>query len=105
MDKIKFYHSKAWERKRAAVLKRDGYMCRISKRYGKHREAQTVHHIFPLDEYPEYRLESWNLISLSTEVHNKMHDRITNDLTEAGKDLLRKTARARGMEIPERYKT
>ena len=69
------------------------------------RPAQTVHHIFPREDFPEYSLASWNLISLTNEVHNKMHDRNTRELTEAGKDLLRRTARARGMEVPERYRT
>lgn len=99
-----FYKTKRWEKKRAAVLRRDGYMCRISKRYGKRREASTVHHIFPAEYFPEYIWESWNLISLCADEHNRMHDRKTHELTEYGKKLLRRTARARGMEIPERFR-
>ena len=53
-----FYRTKRWERLRAAVLRRDGYMCQASRRYGKRVEATTVHHIFPRDEFPEYQWEA-----------------------------------------------
>ena len=43
-----FYQSGIWKRKRAMILRRDGYMCQLSKRYGKRVEAEVVHHIFPL---------------------------------------------------------
>ena len=98
-----FYKSKKWLRLRSAVLRRDGYMCQLSKRYGKMLEANTVHHIFPRDEYPEYELEAWNLISLTTEMHNKLHDRTTNKLTEDGIKLLKRTAQKNDIRIPLRY--
>ena len=72
---------------RERVLKRDNYMCQYSKRYGKRVQADTVHHIYPADKYPEYRYCEWNLISLSNEAHNKMHDRNKGELTEEGKRL------------------
>ena len=68
-----FYTSTAWKNKRAAILSRDGYMCRECKRYGRQRPATTVHHIKHFDEYPELALESDNLISLCEACHNKMH--------------------------------
>ncbi|MFR3430829.1 MAG: hypothetical protein ACLTTH_12420 [Holdemanella porci] len=37
----------------------------ISKRYGRRVEAEVVHHIYPADEYPEYRFCDWNLISIA----------------------------------------
>lgn len=98
-----FYKTKRWERLRESVLRRDGYMCRESARFGKRKSANTVHHIFPRDIFPEYEWEPWNLISLAGDVHDEMHDRQTGALTEKGKDLLRRTARRRGMEIPTRY--
>ena len=98
-----FYNSKKWLRLRASVLRRDGYMCQLSKRYGKMREATTVHHIFPRDEYPQYELEAWNLISVSTEMHNRLHDRVTNQLTAEGIDLLKRTARRNKINVPLRY--
>ena len=72
-------------------------MCQESKRYGRAVPANTVHHIFPRDEYPEYELEPWNLISLSTKAHDEMHDRNTGRLTEKGRRLLDRTAREQGI--------
>ena len=88
-----FYKTKRWERLRKAILARDGYRCQYNSRYGKNVSANTVHHIFPAEDYPQYRWESWNLISLSHEAHNMMHDRNTNELTDAGRELLERTAR------------
>ena len=96
----KFYESTKWKRKRAAILRRDGYKCQLSKRYGKSVEATTVHHIFPLEDYPEYALCDWNLISLSAKQHDTLHDRATGRLTAKGMELLRRTARARGIPPP-----
>lgn len=97
------YKSRRWVKLREAVLKRDGYSCQIAKRYGKMIQANTVHHIFPADEFPEYAFKPWNLISLSAEAHNMMHDRTTNELTDTGKDLLKRTARKNDVLIPVRY--
>ena len=95
----KFYHSKRWERKRAFILRRDGYKCQISKRYGKAVPATTVHHIFPREDYPQYQWKDWNLISVSTEVHNRLHYRQTQTLTEEGLKLKERTARIRGLAL------
>ncbi|MCQ2113333.1 MAG: HNH endonuclease [Bacteroidaceae bacterium] len=43
------------------------------RRYGKKREATTVHHIKHLDEFPELAFDDKNLISLCGKCHNKMH--------------------------------
>lgn len=99
-----FYRLPRWERLRAAILRRDGYMCRESMRYGKRAEATTVHHIFPRDAFPEYQWEPWNLVSLAGDVHDQMHDRASGELTEKGAELLRRTARRQGIEIPARYR-
>lgn len=87
------YKSKRWIRIRRAILARDGYMCQESKRFGKNVPANTVHHIFPADEFPQYAFAEWNLISLSAKVHDEMHDRNSNKLTQKGLDLQRRTAR------------
>ena len=50
-----------------------------------------VHHIYPVDEYPEYAYCLWNLISLSQSMHNTLHDRNTNKLTAEGVALMRRT--------------
>lgn len=80
-----FYKSTKWKRKRNNILKRDDYMCQESKRYGKTVSATTVHHIYPLEQYPQLALVDWNLISFSANKHNAMHDRDTHELTELGK--------------------
>lgn len=98
-----FYKTARWERVRRVVFRRDGYQCQLSKRYCRIRPAEVVHHIFPLEEFPEFAFATWNLISLTRAMHNSLHDRNTDELTKAGRDLLRRTARKRGMEIPERY--
>lgn len=85
-------------------MRRDRYVCQLSKRYGKLVQADTVHHIFPVEFFPEYAWQDWNLISLSNRMHNACHDRDTHELSQIGVDLLKRTARKRGMEIPERYK-
>lgn len=98
-----FYADDKWKRKRLSVLKRDGYQDQVEKRYGKTREATIVHHIFPLDEYPEYKMADWNLISVSIATHNRLHDRETDELTEMGVELLRRTARRNNIPVPYKY--
>ena len=85
-----FYKSKQWEHKRDSILRRDSYTCQLCKRYGRMTGAGHVHHVYPFEQYPEYALESWNLISLCQQCHNKMHDRDTHELTEEGRRLQRK---------------
>ena len=67
------YTSTRWKRKRAAILRRDGYKCQHCKRYGRVVEAAEVHHIKHADEYPELVWENNNLISLCHACHNKQH--------------------------------
>ena len=67
------YHSPRWKRKRAAILRRDGYLCQECKRYGKRRQATTVHHIRHADEYPELAYTDSNLVSLCSTCHQKAH--------------------------------
>jgi 5-methylcytosine-specific restriction endonuclease McrA len=99
-----FYKSRRWRLLRKSVLRRDGYVCQWSKRFGKRVDADTVHHVFPRDEFPEYQWETWNLVSLAGCVHDQMHDRVTGALTDKGVELLRRIARERGLEIPRRYR-
>lgn len=84
------YKSKRWEHKRTAILSRDSYSCRWCKRYGKNVDASHVHHIYPVEFYPEYAYCNWNLISLCKACHNAMHDRDTHEITSTGKILQRK---------------
>lgn len=81
---MNFYKTKKWKNKRAVILRRDEYECRHCKRYGNTTLANTVHHVYPLEYYPQHKLNSKNLISLCGECHSKMHNRITNELTAEG---------------------
>ena len=85
------YSGMKWKRKREKILKLDGYMCQVSRRYGKNVQARVVHHIYPAKSYPEYAWEDWNLISVSQAVHNQLEDRQTGELTAAGLELMRHT--------------
>lgn len=93
------YKSKRWRKLREKILRRDGYMCQASLRYGRHTEADTVHHIFPVSKYPEYAWEPWNLISLSAAEHNAMHIRESEELTDKGQKLLERTARTNQISL------
>lgn len=88
------YHSRTWRKIRAAVLRRDEYLCQECRRFGKSAEANTVHHILPAEDcagkHESFKFDSVNLISLCGGCHNAMHDRDTGELTAAGKDLLRR---------------
>lgn len=81
------YNRSTWKKIRNSVLIRDGYICQYYKRYGLTKEATTVHHIFPVENYPYLKYKKWNLISLSSEAHNKMHDRYSHKITKDGRDL------------------
>lgn len=85
-----FYATKRWKRKRLKILRRDQYKCQEAKRFGKFEEATTVHHIYPVEEYPELGYTDWNLISVSGERHDTFHDRTTGKITEKGKYWQRK---------------
>ena len=98
-----FYKSAKWKRKREVILRRDEYLCRESKRYGKTEPATTVHHIYPFELFPELALVEWNLLSLSAQRHNAMHDRDTHEITELGKawqDRFLETLEYLGCEAP-----
>lgn len=85
------YQSGKWKKKRKKILRLDGYICQIAKRYGRIEEATVVHHIYPADEYPEYAWCDWNLISVSLATHNKLENRETGELTRTGMELQRRT--------------
>ena len=68
-----FYKSSRWKKKREHILRRDRYLCRNCRRYGRIRERTEVHHIKHRDEYPELWFEDSNLVSLCHACHNKEH--------------------------------
>ena len=78
------YNSRRWAAKRSSILKRDRYRCRECRRFGEAVDASVVHHVWPVENWPEYAWYSWNLISLCASCHNAMHDRETRALTDKG---------------------
>lgn len=86
-----FYKHSKWLALRERALKRDKFLCQMSLRYGKRCDAQMVHHIWPRDRYPQYQYCLWNLISLTKAEHEKLHDRTSQQLTDSGESLRRRT--------------
>lgn len=73
----KFRNTKAWMRKSQEIRERDRYLCKVCLR-GKYNTFNTfnyksleVHHIIPINEDYNLRLENDNLITLCS-FHHKM---------------------------------
>ena len=104
---MNFYRTKSWEILRERILRMDGYVDQVALRlYGRRLEANTVHHIYPRREYPQFSLAPWNLVSVSDATHNALENRTTGELSELGKQLQRLTApgvdwRRRGSPRPD----
>lgn len=79
-----FYKTKRWRKKREVVLRKHDYSCKESKQYGNTKPAEVVHHIYPLENYPELAYEDWNLIPLTNGIHNTFHERVTNEIIGRG---------------------
>ena len=92
-----------WTKLREYVLRRDRYLDQVALRYGKRIEANTVHHVFPRELFPQYTYEAWNLISVSHATHNKLHVRDSHKLTEEGWNLLVRVARKNNIERSEEH--
>lgn len=88
MARNSFYQTQKWKQIRERVLRRDTYQCAECARYGRNRQATTVHHVIPLLWCAMHNavlaLASRNLISLCDECHNAMHNRQTEELTPRG---------------------
>lgn len=100
MKPIKTYKEHRWVVLRKRILARDKYTDQVWKRYGKYKNADIVHHIFPVEYFPEYQYEEWNLISVAKSTHQQLHDRDNDQLTDMGKELLIRTARKRNIFVP-----
>ena len=83
--------NKRWRHLRELALRRDGYQCQQAKRYGRIVKATHVHHIWPAEDFPEYAYCLWNLVSLSLEAHDAMHDRNSGRLSPLGESWRRRT--------------
>lgn len=73
-DINKFRWSRKWREKSESIKRRDNYLCQLSIRENPPRYVYTnleVHHIIPISENWDLRLEDSNLITLSEEYHEK----------------------------------
>lgn len=70
----KFRWSRQWREKRNQIIERDKYLCQMSLREEPPRYVYInleVHHIIPIEEDWDKRLDDDNLITLSEEYHEK----------------------------------
>ena len=104
VNKEEFYKSKAWREKRQHILRRDQWLDQVALRDGVRLEADTVHHILPLEEWPEYRLTDWNLVAVNNNVTHKgrLHEKYTGKLTKLGRALEMETAYLHGVKLKRR---
>lgn len=80
MSTVPFYDSPHWRKLREAILRRDGYRCRECARYGRLRQATTVHHIQHLEDRPDLAYEPENLVSLCAACHARAHPEKSREL-------------------------
>lgn len=99
-EKAAVYNDIRWQKKRAYILKRDGYKCQECARYGRQRNGAHVHHVYPVEHYPFEAYNNYNLITLCSACHNKMHDRETHELTACGKALQMRMKQRYGSRLP-----
>lgn len=70
----KFHDKTRWRKRSKAIMGMDGYIDMAAlMMYGIRQDADMVHHIYPVEDYPEYAYAEWNLISTSRKTHNKLH--------------------------------
>ena len=66
----KFRNTQAWQKKRRYIYERDRGMCRVCLANGKYNFKKiSVHHIEPLQEQYNKRLDDGNLICLCSTCH------------------------------------
>ncbi|MGF7059275.1 HNH endonuclease [Brassicibacter mesophilus] len=73
-DTNKFRWSRRWREKRNDIAERDNYLCQLAIRENPPRYIYTdleVHHIIPIEEDWDLKLDDSNLITLSEEYHEK----------------------------------
>ena len=80
----KYLKDKKYLATREKALKRDKYKCKRCLRFGKNVPADTTHHIYPVEFFPQWKFSLWNLISLCRDCHNKMLNRDSHELTADG---------------------
>lgn len=96
----KFRNTQAWKKKRQNILSRDKGLCQLCIRnlydaFGRayNHKLIEVHHIEPINQIYDLRLDDNNLISLCV-YHHKMADR-----GEIPKDMLKSIANEKGISL------
>lgn len=84
----KFYKSAVWKHKRHDILQRDNFECQRCKEKGEYSEAEVVHHIKHLREYPQLALVDDNLKSLCAACHNEVHPEKLNKYRVEEKEFI-----------------
>ena len=100
-----FYKTNKWIALRNTALIRDKYMCQCCIANNKMVNATCVHHIFPIERYPQYAYEKWNLMSLCDTCHDQMHNHYTGELSKKGMLFLRSLAALQGIKISAKEET
>lgn len=69
----RFYKTKAWRAVRGRIRSRDNGLCLVCKSRKRIRNGRTVHHIIPLEDDWNKRLDEDNLICLCDSCHKLIH--------------------------------
>lgn len=72
---FKFYRTKAWKKFREYILSRDNDLCQECLKEDKITRGNLVHHIVPIREDYEKRLDFENCITVCNDCHEKIHNR------------------------------
>lgn len=93
-EKNTFYHSKQWREIAEQVKARANGLDEYFLAQGILEKGSTVHHIYTLDERPDLKLSTDNLIYVSAKTHNWIHaEYVRSDAArvELQKELLKIT--------------
>lgn len=82
-----FYDGKEWEEQRKRILEEDGIDVYLYMTSGEVKPADTVHHILPLRECWERRLDPNNLMSLHHDTHSYIEKLYKTKKAEIEKQL------------------
>lgn len=76
-EQVAFRNTKAWQRKRKEIKERDNYLCRVCLSEFKFEYNNlSVHHIVPIIDNYDLRLDNDNLITLCSYHHNQAENGI-----------------------------
>lgn len=109
-----FYDSRAWRRVRRQVLAMDHNECQICRARNRHTPGVIVHHVWHLDEYPEYGLSVWvddpetgerkrNLLTVCRECHGTVCHPERLEALEKWKERMAALAVRKDPLTPERW--